>query len=77
MRDMRLEDLALFYHTRRGRSGENRAGKLPGLHGLGPSGRSIKGLEKMELLHKGSRLPVMPVSEQEFAIIMRLAGTRE
>ena len=31
----------------------------------------------MELLHKGSRLPVMPVSEQEFAIIMRLAGTRE
>jgi len=35
--------------------------------------RGIKGLEKMELLRKGSRLSVMPVSREEFEIIMRLA----
>lgn len=32
--------------------------------------RGIKGLEQMELLRKGSRLSVMPVSEQEFNIIV-------
>lgn len=35
--------------------------------------RGIKGLEKMELLKKGSRLSVMPVSTEEFEIILRLA----
>jgi predicted RNA-binding protein with PUA-like domain len=32
----------------------------------------VKGLEKMELLKKGSRLSVMPVSEEEFEIVCRL-----
>jgi predicted RNA-binding protein with PUA-like domain len=31
--------------------------------------RDMKGLEKMVLLQKGSRLSVMPVTEQEFKII--------
>lgn len=35
--------------------------------------RGIKGLEKMELLKKGSRLSVMPVAREEFEIILRLA----
>ena len=35
--------------------------------------RGIKGLEKMELLKKGSRLSVMPVSREEFEIVLRLA----
>lgn len=34
--------------------------------------RGIKGLESMELLRKGSRLSVMPVTEEEFAIILSL-----
>lgn len=34
--------------------------------------RDVPGLESMELLRKGSRLSVQPVSEEEFAIIMRL-----
>lgn len=34
--------------------------------------RGVAGLEGMELLRKGSRLSVMPVSEKEFAIIHRL-----
>ncbi len=35
--------------------------------------RGIKGLERMELLKKGTRLSVMPVREDEFAIIASLA----
>lgn len=35
--------------------------------------RDIKGLEKMELLKKGSRLSVQPVSKKEFEIITKLA----
>lgn len=34
--------------------------------------RDVPGLEGMELLRKGSRLSVQPVSEEEFAIIMDL-----
>lgn len=34
--------------------------------------RGIKGLEQMELLRKGSRLSVMPVTEEQFKIILRL-----
>jgi len=34
--------------------------------------RGVKGLEKMELLKKGSRLSVMPVTEEEFGIVTRL-----
>ena len=34
--------------------------------------RGVKGLERMELLKKGSRLSVMPVSEEEFQIVCRL-----
>ena len=33
--------------------------------------RNIKGLEKMVLLQKGSRLSVQPVSEKEWEVIMR------
>lgn len=36
--------------------------------------RAVKGLEKMELLRKGSRLSVQPVSESEWKVILRLAG---
>ena len=32
--------------------------------------RKVKGLEKMELLRKGSRLSIQPVSNQEWKIIM-------
>ncbi len=34
--------------------------------------RGVKGLERMELLKKGSRLSVMPVTEEEFEIVSRL-----
>lgn len=34
--------------------------------------RTVNGLEGMELLRKGSRLSVMPVSREEFEIIRRL-----
>lgn len=115
MRDMRLDDLALFYHsvTDPGVAGVARIVResYPDHTAWDPTDghydvrstpekplwfmvdvqfvekfgtqiplkvlRNVKGLEKMELLRKGSRLSVMPVSEQEFAIIMRLAGTRE
>ena len=36
--------------------------------------RTQPALKKMELLRKGSRLSVQPVSQQEFAAILRLAG---
>ena len=36
--------------------------------------RNVKGLEKMVLLQKGSRLSVQPVSEKEFESVCRLAG---
>ena len=36
--------------------------------------RGVKGLEKMVLLQKGSRLSVQPVTEREWEIICRLAG---
>ncbi len=35
--------------------------------------RGVRGLEGMELLRKGSRLSVMPVSPAEFAVIIGLA----
>lgn len=34
--------------------------------------RGVRGLEKMELLRKGSRLSVQPVSEKEFEIVRKL-----
>ena len=34
--------------------------------------RGVKGLEKMELLKKGSRLSVMPVTAEEFETVCRL-----
>jgi predicted RNA-binding protein with PUA-like domain len=36
--------------------------------------RGVKGLEKMVLLQKGSRLSVQPVTADEWGIICRLAG---
>jgi predicted RNA-binding protein with PUA-like domain len=36
--------------------------------------RGVKGLEKMVLLQKGSRLSVQPVTESEWQVICRLAG---
>jgi predicted RNA-binding protein with PUA-like domain len=36
--------------------------------------REVKGLEKMVLLQKGSRLSVQPVTEREWEIICRAAG---
>ena len=36
--------------------------------------RSVKGLGKMELLRRGSRLSVQPVREQEWKIIMQRVG---
>lgn len=115
MRDMRLDDMALFYHsvTDPGVAGVARIVResYPDHTAWDPADghydarstpekplwfmvdvqfvekfdtqiplkvlRNVKGLEKMELLRKGSRLSVMPVSDQEFAIIMRLAGERE
>ena len=40
--------------------------------------RSVKGLERMELLRKGSRLSIQPVREKEWEIIVQLerAGPR-
>ena len=35
--------------------------------------REVKALEKMELLRKGSRLSVQPVSKKEFEAILKLA----
>ena len=37
--------------------------------------RTAKGLEKMELLRKGSRLSVTPVSPAEWAVVLKLALT--
>ena len=36
--------------------------------------KATKGLEKMVLLQKGSRLSVQPVSDGEFAVVKELAG---
>ena len=36
----------------------------------------MKGLEKMVLLQKGSRLSVQPVTAHEWEIICRVAGSR-
>jgi predicted RNA-binding protein with PUA-like domain len=36
--------------------------------------RGVKGLEKMMLLQKGSRLSVQPVSDREWEIVCKLAG---
>ena len=36
--------------------------------------RGVKGLEKMELLRKGSRLSVQPVRKSEWVIIVQLSG---
>lgn len=38
--------------------------------------RTVPELGKMELLRKGSRLSVMPVGENEFALILQLAHSR-
>ena len=37
--------------------------------------RRAKGIDNMELLRRGSRLSVQPVREQEWKVIMKLAGT--
>jgi predicted RNA-binding protein with PUA-like domain len=36
--------------------------------------RGVKGLEKMVLLQKGSRLSVQPVTAEEWALVCRLGG---
>ena len=36
-----------------------------------------KGLEKMELLRKGSRLSVTPVSAEEWRVVCALAGVND
>lgn len=36
--------------------------------------RGIKGLERMELLRKGSRLSVQPVRREEYEIVLRIAN---
>lgn len=38
--------------------------------------RSVKGLENMELLRRGSRLSVQPVRASEWKIILRLSGPK-
>ena len=38
--------------------------------------RGVKGLEKMELLRRGSRLSVQPVRASEWKIILRLSGAK-
>ncbi len=38
--------------------------------------RGVKGLGKMELLRRGSRLSVQPVRESEWKIIVRLSGEK-
>jgi predicted RNA-binding protein with PUA-like domain len=42
-----------------------------------PELRGVAGLEKMELLRKGSRLSVTPVSEQEWGVVCALAGVND
>jgi predicted RNA-binding protein with PUA-like domain len=49
---------------------DRRFDRLLGLEAL----RGVKGLEAMELLRKGSRLSVQPVTEKEWAIVCKLAG---
>lgn len=39
--------------------------------------RGVKGLEKMELLRKGSRLSVQPVRESEWKAILKILGPQE
>jgi predicted RNA-binding protein with PUA-like domain len=39
--------------------------------------RGVKGLEKMVLLQKGSRLSVQPVTQKEWEIVCRLAGVKK
>jgi predicted RNA-binding protein with PUA-like domain len=38
--------------------------------------REVKGLQKMELLRRGSRLSVQPVTKQEFEAVLKLAGEK-
>ena len=38
--------------------------------------RGVKGLEKMVLLQKGSRLSVQPVTKKEWEIVCRVAGVK-
>ena len=42
-----------------------------------PELRGVPGLEKMELLRKGSRLSVTPVSEEEWRVVCALAGVND
>jgi predicted RNA-binding protein with PUA-like domain len=42
-----------------------------------PELRGLAGLEKMELLRRGSRLSVTPVSEQEWGVVCALAGVND
>jgi predicted RNA-binding protein with PUA-like domain len=42
-----------------------------------PELRGVAGLEKMELLRKGSRLSVTPVSGQEWGVVCALAGVND
>jgi predicted RNA-binding protein with PUA-like domain len=39
--------------------------------------RGVPGLEKMELLRKGSRLSVTPVSEEEWRVVCASAGVND
>lgn len=39
--------------------------------------RGVPGLEKMELLRKGSRLSVTPVSDEEWRVVCALAGVND
>ena len=39
--------------------------------------RGVPGLEKMELLRKGSRLSVSPVTDDEWRVVTRLAGVSD
>jgi len=38
--------------------------------------RGVAALQNMELLRKGSRLSVQPVSEKEFEAVLKLAKTK-
>jgi predicted RNA-binding protein with PUA-like domain len=42
-----------------------------------PALRSVPALAKMELLRKGSRLSVQPVTEKEFETILKIAGNHQ
>jgi predicted RNA-binding protein with PUA-like domain len=42
-----------------------------------PELRGVAGLEKMELLRRGSRLSVTPVSGQEWGVVCALAGVND